>query len=451
MTTLVKSLLMAGCILPLSLLAQREPVTQLGKYMEAQVAVNDFSGVVLISSKGKTVYQQAFGNADREWKIPNSPQGKFEIGSLTKQFTAAAILQLAEEHKLDLNDKLSRYFPAFPNADGITLHMLLNHTSGIANYTEAPGFNKLMALPLTKDSVIAIFSHQPPTAPPGAKFSYSNSNYFLLGCIIEQVSKKSYGDYLQANIFQKAGLANTMVNRTDSILALRANGYSRSEKDRWKNAAYHSMEIPFSAGSVISTAGDLLAWQNALWQGKIVSDSSLLKMTTPYLGHYGYAMVIDSFAKHPRLWHSGSIPGFTSQSCRFPDQDISIIVLSNDEGFVGQITDDLSSLLFGLPVRLPHVRKEIPMQTAVLEKYLGKYEIDQVSGSLKFELLIENGKLYLKPDGRNFKMQLKPESETLFFLDRDPEQEFEFILDEQGNVTEIYFTNRGAKFEVEKL
>jgi len=450
MTSIIRILLTAGCIIPMSLCAQ-QPAAQLGKYMEAQVAANDFSGVVLVSVKGKTIYKKAFGPADREWNIPNTPQVKFEIGSLTKQFTAAAILQLAEQHKLSLTDKLSAYFPGYPRGDSITLHMLLNHTSGIANYTETRGFNKLMTLPLTKDSVIALFSHQPLEFLPGTKFSYSNSNYFLLGCIIEQISKRSYSDYIQDNILQKAGLANTLVNRNDSILSLRARGYSRSDRGRWKNAGYHSTEIPFSAGAIVSTVDDQLIWQNALWSGKIVSPAAFNEMTTPYLDRYGYAMVIDSFAGRQRFWHSGAIPGFTSESCRFPAADISMIVLSNDEGNVGEITNDLSSLLFGLPVRMPHIRKEIPLQSSVLEKYVGRYKIDQPSGALQFELLLEKDKLYLKPDGRNFKMQLKPESETLFFLDRDPEQEFEFITDKTGKIGEIYFTNRGGKFEVEKL
>jgi CubicO group peptidase (beta-lactamase class C family) len=396
MTTLFRSLLLAGCITPMSLPAQQNPVPPIAKYLAAQIAVNDFSGVVLVSKSGKTIYRQAFGRADREWKIPNSPESKFEIGSLTKQFTAAAILRLTDQHRLSLNDRLSDYFPGYPKGDSITLQMLFNHTSGIANYTEIPGFAAKLTLPLPKDSMIAIFSRQPLTSPPGTKFRYSNSGY-------------------------------------------------------WSNAPYLSMEIPFSAGAVISTADDLLTWQNALWAGRIISNASLLEMTTPYLGHYGYALNIDTFYNHRRVWHSGAIPGYTAQSCHFPAEDMTIIVLSNDEGYVGQITDAIASIFFGLPVRMPHLQKETSVQPSVLARYVGKYKIDQTSGTLRFELLVDNGKLCLKPEGANFKMELKPESETLFFLARDHDQELEFVLDKTGNISNCYFTDRDVRLPVTSL
>src|SRR5476651_807500 len=199
--------------------AQKNYLALLDNYMQAQVNVNDFSGAVLVANKGKIIYEKAFGYADREWKQPNMADTKFEICSLTKQFTAAAILQLAEQHKLSLDDKLSAYFPGYPKGDVVTLHMLLNHTSGIADYTGLPGFYAKHTLPLTKDSVIALFKNQPYKFAPGTKWDYSNSNYFLLGCIIEKVTKQPYDVYLYKNVIQKAGLTNTPVNHTDSVLA----------------------------------------------------------------------------------------------------------------------------------------------------------------------------------------------------------------------------------------
>ncbi|CAN5316618.1 hypothetical protein BH09BAC6_BH09BAC6_09600 [soil metagenome] len=196
----MKKILLITCLLGMLraeiVSAQKNYPVLLDKYMQAQVNVNEFSGTVLVADKGKIIYKKAFGYADREWKLPNTIDTKFPICSITKQFTAAAILQLAEQGKLSLNDKLSAYFPGYPKGDSVTLHMLLNQTSGITDYTGLPGFYAKHTLPLTKDSVIALFKNQPYRFAPGTKWDYSNSNYFLLGYIIEKIAKQPYDVYL---------------------------------------------------------------------------------------------------------------------------------------------------------------------------------------------------------------------------------------------------------------
>ena len=431
--------------------AQKKFPTLLDNYMQAQVSVNEFSGTVLVAYKGSVIYKKAFGYADREWKLPNTTDTKFEICSLTKQFTAAAILQLAEQHRLNLNDKLSVYFPGYPKGDSVTLHMLLNHTSGIADYTGLPRFYALHTLPLSKDSVIALFKNQPYKFSPGTKWDYSNSNYFLLGCIIEKVTKQPYDVYLYKNVIGKAGLTNTAVNHPDSVLAYRARGYSKTETGGWKNAEQFSMELVYSAGSVISTVTDLYAWQNALFGDKIISPEMVAKMTTPYLENYGYGLTIDTMEHHKRISHGGAAPGFTSFLCSFPADGISIIVLSNNFGNSGPIGDALADILFGRPVEFPHKIIERPINTAVLKRYPGKYQLFQSAGTLNFELINEGDKLYLKPDNSgNFKMELKPESETRFFFARDHDQEIEFTLDPTGSILKCYLINKGAKFEIKR-
>lgn len=431
--------------------AQNNHPATIEKYMKAQANVKAFSGAVLIAEKGNIIYNKAFGYADREWNLVNTMDTKFEIGSLTKQFTAAAILQLAEQHKLNLNDKLSTYFPGYPKGDSVTLHMLLNHTSGIADYTGLPRFYPLHTLPLVRDSVIALFKNQPYTFAPGIRWNYSNSGYFLLGCIIEKVSKQSYGDFLKQNILNKTSMVSTAVNHIDSILAYRAKGYSRLESGGWRNAEYFSMEIPFSAGSLISTTQDLYHWEDALLKGKIISNESLSKMTTPYLNHYGYGLFIDTFQNHRRIAHSGAIPGYTSYLGNFPNEDISIIILSNDDSEVGAIAEGISSILFNLPFQMPYIPKEVIINYAVLENYVGKYQIAQPSGSTNFELIEEANKLYLKPEGSgDFKMELKPESESKFFFARDHDQEIEFVSDPKSKLIKYYFINKGMKLEIKK-
>ena len=439
--------LCAIMMLPVKFFAQKNQSLIIDKYMQAQVTVNEFSGVVLVTSKGRVIYKKAFGYANREWKIPNTVETKFEIGSLTKQFTAAAILQLAEQKKLNIEDKLSTYFPGYPKGDSVTLHMLLNHTSGIADYTSLASFYPLHTLPLPKDSVIGLFKNQPYKFAPGTNFSYSNSNYFLLGCIIEKVTGTSYSAYLQQNVINKAGLLNTVVNRLDSIMAFRAGGYSKAEKGGWKNAEYFSMEFPFSAGSIISTAPDLQQWQTALSEGKIISTPMLTKMTTPYLNNYAYGLSVDSFAHHLRIAHGGAIPGFTSYLATFPEQDISIAVLSNNDCNSDEAGNEIAAALFSIPVKMPYKPVEKAINVLVLKRYTGKY---QVGGTTNFELVIKDNYLFIKPQGGG-EMKLNPESETKFFFAANTEQQIEFILDKNKIVSKIYFINKGTQVEIKKL
>ncbi|MEO8765747.1 MAG: serine hydrolase [Ginsengibacter sp.] len=447
----MKKTLLFSCIAILSLapaaFSQKNYSALIDKYLAAQVTVNEFSGTVLVSNNDKIIYEKAFGYADREWKLLNTLKTKFEIGSLTKQFTAAAILQLAEDGKLKLDDRLIKYFPGYPKGDSITIHMLLNHTSGIADFTSLPAFFPVHTLPLLKDSVIALFKNQPFAFAPGTKWSYSNSGYFLLGCIIEQVTKQDYRTYLYENVIKNAGLKNTCANRLDSVLAFRAAGYSKSEPGKWKNASYFSMEIPFSAGSMISTVEDLYRWEHALFSGNIIPKNMVVKMTTPYLSGYGYGLRIDTFQQHLRISHTGTIPGFSSYLGIIPSRGISIVILSNCDFNTDAIADAVTKTLFNYKVEMPYKPVEKHVTVNALLRYNGKY---QVGSTTNFDLAVEDGKLYLKPAGGGA-IELKPESETRFFFAMDPSQEFEFILDAKKKITQCFFINKGSAIEFKKL
>ena len=447
MTRLFTLICVCGLVLPIKSVGQKNYGLAIDKYMQAQVKVNEFSGVVLVTQKDKIIYKKAFGYADREWKIPTTVDTKFEIGSLTKQFTAAAILQLVEQKKILLDDKLGKWFLDYPKGDSVTLHMLLNHTSGIADCTSLPNFYALHTIPLAEDSVIALFKNQPYKFTPGTNWSYSNSNYFLLGCIIEKVSRKTFAEYLFENIITKATLSNTGVNRLDSIVAFRAKGYSKQEHGGWKNADYFSMEFPFSAGSLISTASDLYKWQAALLNAKIISAPMLAKMTTPYLNNYAYGLSVDSFHHYLRIAHGGAIPGFTSYLCVFPAKNISIVVLSNNDCNSDQAGNEIAAALFDVPVKMPYKPVEKAINVAVLKRYTGKY---QLGGTTNFEIIEKDKYLFLKPEGGG-EMMLKPESETRFFFAGNIEQEIEFILDKNGTITNCYFINKGTQMEIKRL
>ena len=436
-------------LLPFTLQAQKNYTPSLEKYMDAQMQIKGFNGVVLVAKQNKILLKKAYGFADREWNVSNTVETKFRIGSITKQFTAASILQLAEQRKLSLEDKLSKYFPDFPKGDSVSIHMLLTHTSGIANYTAH--FGNLATVSLSKDSMIAFIKSKPYSFSPGAKYQYSNSGYFLLGCIIEKLSGQSYADYVQQNIFTKIGMNNSGADRSDSVLPMRAKGYVMNKK-KITNAPYVSLAWPFSAGILFSNVEDLYKWDRALYGTTILSDASKQKMFTPGKENYGYGIIIDSMQKHLRTWHNGSIPGFISNISRYVNDDVCVIVLANTEvtqnntlPITDVIAEGLASIVFDLPVETPYEHKEIKIDPSLLDKYIGKY-----NAGLTLEVIKKDNKLYRHRDGTP-DIELKPESDTKFFYADDSNRQLEFELDKSGNVIKIWFINNEQRGEMKKL
>jgi CubicO group peptidase (beta-lactamase class C family) len=444
----MKKLFISLLLLPVASLAQKNISALFDNYMQAQVNVNEFTGTVLVAQKGKIIYEKAFGMADREWNIPNTIQSKFEIGSVTKQFTSACILQLAEQGKLSLDDKLSKYFADFPKADSVTIHMLLTHTSGIKDYSQLPEFEKVCTLPLEKDTLVALIKKQPYIFSPGTKWSYSSSGYFLLGYIVEKVSGKSYSDYVYNNVIQKAGLKNTCVNRWDSILLYRAKGYGKTTGG-WKNAYYISMEGANSAGAIISTIEDLYQWNNALFSNKIISAASFSKMITPYNEHYGYGLSIDSFQHHLEIGHNGGINGFSSFLGRFPTDDVVVAGLSNDEtANTSGIVNALAAIIFDIPVISSYKHMEVKVDSSILKRYVGAYKVKNVQIDLK----VKEGRLYIHLRDQSDVYEFKPESETKFFFAPSPDAyQYEFEVDNKGKVIKAYFISAGIKNEIKKM
>jgi len=431
-------------LLPLSLTAQKNYPQMLEQYMQAQTDIKGFSGAVLVMKQNKVLLRKGYGLADREWNVPNIADGKFRIGSITKQFTAACILQLAEAGKLSLDDKLSKFFPAYPKGDSVTIHMLLNHTSGIANYTDLPEFGNVARLSFSKDSMVSFFKNKPYNFSPGTKYSYTNSGYFLLGYIIEKLSGLSYTAYLQKNIFDKLEMKNSGVDRSDSVLSFRTRGYSKEAK-KIVNTGYIGMDWPFSAGVLFSTVDDLYKWDRALYGEKIISEASKKKMFTPGKGNYGYGFVIDSVENHLHIWHNGGINGFLTNISRYVNDDICIVVLSNNESNVDFVAIALADILFDAPVETPYIHKEVKIDPAILDRYVGKY-----SAGLTLEVIKKDGKLYRHREGTP-DIELKPESETKFFYGDDSDRMLEFEVDATGKVVKAWFHNSGQRGEIKKM
>ncbi len=431
-------------LLPAFVSAQKNYSQELDKYALAQMNVKGFSGTVLVMQKNKVLLKKSYGLADKEWNIPNTTDTKFRIGSITKQFTAACILQLIEKGKISLDDKLDKFIPGFPKGDSVTVHMLLNHTSGIASYTDLSDFGKVATLSLGIDSMISFFKNRPYNFSPGTKWKYNNSGFFLLGYIIEKVSGQSYENYLRKNILDKLGMMNTGVDRLDTILPLRAKGYSKVNA-KYVNADFISLAWPYSAGILYSTVDDMYKWDRALYQTSVISASSKQKMFTPGKSNYGYGIIIDSLGDHLRTWHNGGIPGFVSNISRYINDDVCIIVLSNDDFNADAVANGLAGIVFNMPVEYPYAHKEIKLDPSLLDKYIGKY-----NAFLTVEVIKKEGKLYRHRDG-SADIELKPESETKFFYSDDSDRQLEFELDTTGKVTKIWFINNGQRGEMKRV
>ena len=433
-------------LIPIAVKAQTNYSELLDKFMQAHATVNQFSGTVIVIKDDKTVYEKSFGKADKEWNIDNTIETKYRIGSCTKQFTAACILLLEEQGKLKLEDKLSKYIPDYPKGDSVTIHMLLNHTSGIKNYTELPEFfsSNIEQLPVSADSMISLFKYVPFNFSPGTAFNYSNSGYFLLGYIIEKVSNEKYSDFLNKNIFTKLSLTNTGYDRNDTILKYRARGYRKTNYG-YENAPYVAMEAVFSNGALYSTVEDLYNWNKSLMNNQLLSPTSLKKMTTAYLGQYGYGLSVDKFQNHSRLTHNGGIPGFTSTTAYFPTENIFITILSNNESNTMGLAEGVSDIMFDLPIEPPYIHKEITVDIKVLDRYIGTYD-----GAFSFEIIKKGNKLYRHRSDRD-DVELKPESLTKLFYADNEDKQIEFQINKANKVTKTFFINGGAKTEISKI
>jgi D-alanyl-D-alanine carboxypeptidase len=303
---------------------------------------------------GKTVYSKAFGMANLELGVPARPETVYEIGSITKQFTAAAIMGLAEEGKLSLDDPMSRFFPDWPEAGRTaTVKQLLNHTSGIKSYTSIPRWRSLMALPLTHDSIVALFKNEPADFAPGTDWRYDNSGYYLLGLIIENVTGQAYSTYIAQHLFEPAGLNSTSYCGSNAIVPGRAGGYSASSAGI-VNAAPIFVDQAYAAGGICSTTADLITWTRALQSGKVVKSASYQAMTTPIplasgkRQTYGFGLGVSDLQGHRAVGHGGGINGFNSMLMSYPSDGVIVAVLVNQDGGADKIAQSVIHWALGI-------------------------------------------------------------------------------------------------------
>jgi D-alanyl-D-alanine carboxypeptidase len=355
------------------------PAADFAKTAEALVtdftAADQFAGVVLVASGSASHLRRSFGLADREWQIAHRLESKFRLGSLTKQFTAAAILQLMEKGALSLDDPIARHYRAAPDAwRDVRLMHLLTHTSGIPSYTSQPGFFDTTALfEHTPEEIIALTRDLPLLFRPGEKFKYNNGGYVLLGHVIEQLSGQSFEAYLHQNLLRPLGLDATGYEHTQALIPFRARAY-RFGQSGIENAAFIAMSVPHAAGSVYSTADDLFAWLKALKASRPISASSVALMIQDHGQGYGMGFAVQSQFGRRHLVHAGGINGFSVVLSHYPETDTTFIVLANIQGApVQKIARDLAALYFGVDL----ARAETSLDPALLADYVGTYALGE--------------------------------------------------------------------------
>lgn len=318
-------------------------------YVQGFVDQHRFEGSVLVARNREPLFRKSYGLANAEWNIANTPETKFRLGSITKQFTAALVLQLVEQGKVKLDDPIGKYYAEAPAPwEKVTIHYLLSHQSGIPSYTDAPGFfQKEASIARTPAEIIRLTQDKPLEFEPGTKFKYDNSGYILLGYVIEKVTGRSYEEQLRRAILEPLGMKDTGYDHYETVLPRRAEGY-RYTDGKLRRAPFLDMSLPYAAGSLYSTVDDLLKWDRALEGTAVLSAASKEKMWTPNRSNYGYGWVITKRWDERSVEHGGGINGFNTAFVRLPEKGLAAIVLSNAQtNATGQMAAELLGIAMG--------------------------------------------------------------------------------------------------------
>lgn len=431
-------------------IGDKQLTAEFDKMLNEQFKPGEPGATVLVARKGSVIYKKAFGMANLELNVPMQIDNVYRIGSITKQFTAVAILQLMERGKLNLQDDITRFIPGYPtHGYKITIEHLLTHTSGIQSYTAMKDYMDRMALDLKPAQMIEYFKNQPMRFVPGTKWEYDNSGYFLLGYIIEKITGKTYAEYLEENIFKPAGMDNTLYGSDIKIIKNRADGYSKDENG-FENARPLSMTQPYSAGSIQSTVEDLFKWHQALHSYKLIKKENLdrafkgYKLADGDKTDYGYGWFLGHVQGSPAIDHGGGINGYRTMEIYLPEEDVYVALFSNCECFSPrELTVRIAALAIGKPV---NTQTEISVDEKVLKDYVGEYEI---TPAFTFSVTREKDKLFLQATGQK-KVELFAESKTKFFLKVNDAQ-LEFVKDESGRVTKAILNQGGRRTEAKKI
>jgi D-alanyl-D-alanine carboxypeptidase len=395
-----------------------------------------------------TLLFKAYGSANLELGVPMTTRSVFRIGSVTKQFASAAIMQLVQEGKLALTDTIGQWLSDLPPAwRGVTITNLLNHTSGIPSYTEAgERWMKRWGEEMSSADLIALTASTPMDFAVGSAWRYNNTGYVLLGMLIESRTGRSWHEDLAARFFAPLGLSQTRYCDNRPLIPGRASGYSRNERDEWVNTRYLAMSQPHAAGALCSTIGDVLTWNRALHGGRVVSASSYAAMTTPVgaaVGNkYGFGLGIEDIGGHRIVTHTGGINGSLTANLFVPDAQLSVTVLTNGD-FTGpdRFAKQLARAALGVPLDVPP--RAITLTAAQMAPYLGVYSL-VLESPHPFTVLAKDGALYAMLDDQSPE-KLIPFGNNTFGAVFDPTVRLVFAVAD-GKATGFTLQQRGKEF-----
>lgn len=400
----------------------------------------------LVSIDGEVLYDKAYGLADVELNVPMNTSSVFRIGSITKQFTATAILQLVEKGEIDLQDDITKYIEDYPtHGYTITIEHLLTHTSGIQSYTSMPDFmSEEVRTDMSPEELIDVFDNEPMNFAPGEQFRYNNSGYFLLGYIIEKVTGMSYQKYIEEKIFKPLGMDGSYYGNASTIIMNRASGYEK-DGDTLENADYLSMTLPYGAGSLLSTTKDLNTWTTAVMKGEVINPDLLEKAHTTFVlnnggeTNYGYGWFLRSVLGSPTIEHGGGINGFLTSGIYLPDEKVFVAVLSNCTcNDPGKFSEKIAAMVIGKE----YEREVIPIDSTLLPDYQAVYETK--SGEQRI-ITADGSKLYSMRTGGE-RLEVFPFGKDKFFF-KDSFTYLDFKRDAQEQITAVVSEGRSRPVE----
>ena len=460
-------------LLPLVIKAQKNYPALLDSFMQAEVAVNHFNGNVLVAKSGNIIYQKAFGYRNYETKELLDNNSVFELASVSKQFTAMGVLLLKEKGKLKLSDSLRKFFPELPY-NNITIQNLLTHTSGLPSYEDemeiAGKWNhKKIA---SNNDVISFLAQEKPAIhfKPGKKWEYSNTAFVLLASIIEKVSGQTFKEYMEMNVFKPLHMQYSRVyntrRSTKEIIQNYAYGYVYSDSLRKyilpDSLPGYDFVIYLDSiqgdGIINSTTGDLLTWDRAIKNHTLLSEAAQNQMLSPQSvmdtiskRYYGYGEILGKNEIGSYVMHSGGWPGYHTMLFRYLTNDITIIVLSNNESNSTMLAGALAYIFTDRQVIAPYTHTAVTIDRALLNRYVGKYTIPNVPKATEMELFKKENKLFYRFIKSTTEIELKPESPTKFFAANNNNIQIEFKVDSLGRVSNAFYIIYDMKKGIKKI
>lgn len=410
--------------------------------LEESFANHQSGATAIVAKKGQILYHDAIGEANMELGVKMKLEHVFRIGSITKQFTAVAIMQLEEQGKLSIQDPITKFIPDYPtHGHTITVEHLLTHTSGIRSYTDMDSFGSMFRKDMTPTELVDVFKDEPMDFAPGEKFNYNNSGYILLGVIIEKVSGLTYQEYVQKNLYEPLGMKASYYGSASRVIPNRVAGYQGSKED-YRNADYLSMTLPYAAGSLLSTVADLYTWTKAVHSHQLVSAKSLEKAFSPFKltngeeSDYGYGWTLSKIYDKPAVEHGGGINGFLTESIYIPEEELFVAVFSNCNC---QSPSPAANKMTALALGELKTFTKVELTADKLQEYVGIYENEEGN---KHKIVLEEGQLYTMSRGGN-RYELNPMGKDWVFFN-DNLRTAQFVRGEQGKVVAIKAYERGS-------